>query len=159
MYSLKILLKTKNREMSNLPYTLNPSNLSLIKKAYGQWLSLYPWTHIATMRRNCPFPEIYCHTLSKHFRKNLPNIEKAFMAIEYDRSALEYPRTDRMNHIHLLILAPLGLNKTELVRGANYKRNPKVFNYFQPVFNIEEVSYYCTKNMNGRLIAHDIFVR
>ena len=154
VYSLKIMLKIKNKEMSNFPYTLSQSNPHSINKDYANWLSQMPWTFIATVRRHFPLSQFTCSIKSKQMLKRLPMLYSVFMVLEKDRG------DDGMNHMHILLNTNgYPMSKADCSKGLGININAKAVNYFQKVESPECVGIYCSKHIGTKAIEYDYWER
>lgn len=124
--------------------------MNTIGKQYGQWLSGYNWTHIATYRPHYKLNEFTTDKqMQRVFKRN--EVNGLFYALERDRSL------DGMKHAHIMLLSDAKLTSDHLAEmiGAN----PKAIGYFQEVKNPAAISHYCTKNIRNHLSAYNLFTK
>ena len=108
--------------------------MSTISTHYGQWISQFNWSHIATIRLLYKLTETSAQRLGQRIISSPIEISRLFYSVEKDSY-------DNMNHMHLLLESTAHtLSRKDVAQAAGLSRNPKAISFIQEVDSKKAVS-------------------
>lgn len=124
--------------------------MSNISMHYGQWISQFNWSHIATIRLHYKLTETSAQRLGQRIISSPKEINRLFYSVEKDSY-------DNMNHMHLLLESTNHtLSRKDVAQAAGLSRNPKAISFIQEVDSKKAVSKYTTKYIGNPNVYYGI---